>query len=363
MHVRGYDHTLSSNWWIVVDNGLQCFQKKLFCDGRQPCTACSAKRCPCERSRARLPSSEMNSASRDPIQRGCASPFLLCKGDEEIFSRFEFPKPVRDEEGDNQVTSSTLAFGSPTRQSDLAGVLEPMMLDFDFDILEGIFNTEQIMIDTIGWTADRPASSSEQDTFGVLRNEARLSSLANSILQCSPNAGRPGADRLNGMSTLQYLLSPTQAHRALTRYFESWHRICRIIHQPTFTADTAPDVVLMAILILGAMYLPDEEDRKKTLSVIDFVEDYIFSEEPSPLGVLTQAGTNVDSGPKFHFLQAAFLIVVTQYWTGSECSRRRVSTTRFNRVIEVWSWLPAASSIVLILTDIFRLLGNWELFE
>jgi hypothetical protein len=345
---------------VLVNDGLQCSQKKLFCDGRQPCTACSTKRCPCERSKAKNSAGDVNGALRHPVQRGCASPFLLCKGDAEIFSRFEFPKPVRNEEEDNQVTSSTLALGLPTYESDLAEDPQPTMLDFDFDILDGIFNTEQIMIDAIDWTADRPGLTSEQDAFGVLRNEARLSSLASDILQCPPNAGRPEADCLNGMSTLQYLLSPAQAHRALTRYFESWHRICRIVHRPTFTVDTAPDVVLIAVLILGAMYLPDEEDRKKTLSVIDFVEDYIFSEEPFSLGMAEQTGMRVDDSPGFHFLQAAFLIVVTQYWTGSESSRRRVSRARFDCVIEVESRSSTAYCDVVTLIIDYRLLGNWD---
>jgi hypothetical protein len=305
----------------------------------------------------------VNGAARDPVQGGCALPFLLCNGDAEIFSRFEFPKPVHNEKSGNQDTSSTLAFDLPSYESDLLDVLDPMMLDFDVDVLDGIFNTDQAMIDAVNWTADRPALSSEQDAFGVLRNEARLSTLANNILQCPPNAGRPEADRPNGMSTLQHLLSPAQAHRALTRYFESWHRICRIIHRPTFRTDTAPDIVLIAVLILGAMYLPEEEDRKRTLSVIDFVEDYIFSQEPSLVGLVGQTGTDVDDSSGFHFLQASFLIVVTQCWTGSECSRRRVSRARFDSVIEVGSRSSAKCCHVVMLTVESRLLGNWDRSE
>jgi hypothetical protein len=94
-------------------------------------------------------------------------------------------------------------------------------------------------------------------------------------------------------------------------------------------------VVLIAVIILGAMYLPNEEDRKRTLSVIDFVEEYIFSQEPFSSDAAAQNIANVDDNPSFYFLQAAFLIVVTQYWTGSERSRRRVSKVRFDRVIEV----------------------------
>ena len=230
----------------------------------------------------------------------------------------------------------------PEYSSNVADALEPMIFDFDFDILDGIFNPDQPMDDTIGWTADLSTLSSEQDTFGVLCNEARPSGLANDILESASSAGKPGTEQVHRLATLQHLLSPAQAHRALSRYFESWHRICRVIHRPTFTVDTAPNVVLIAVLILGAMYLPNEEDRKKTLSIIDLVEDYVFLQEPSPADVATKTDSNVDHGSRFHFLQAAFLVAVTQYWTGTEHSRRRVSAVRFDRVIEVRIWSPAA---------------------
>jgi hypothetical protein len=191
------------------------------------------------------------------------------------------------------------------------------------------------MNDAVDWTASFPTLSTEQDTFGLLRNEARLSRLTSDILEARSKAGMAETDHFNSLTTLQHLLSPAQAHRALSRYFESWHRICRIIHRPTFIVDSTPDVVLIAVIILGAMYLPSEEDRKRTLSVIDFVEDYIFSQEPSSSDAAAQDVANVDDNPSFYFLQAAFLIVVTQYWTGSECSRRRVSRVCFDRVIEV----------------------------
>lgn len=233
------------------------------------------------------------------------------------------------------MTSSSLDPGLPAYSSDLADALKPMMFDFDVDILDIIFNPDQLMDDDIDWTAGFSTLSPGQDTFGLLRNEAKLSGLASDILEAASKASKSEADLFSGLTTLQHLLSPAQAHRALSRYFESWHRICRIIHRPTFTVDTAPDVVLIAVIILGAMYLPSEEDRKRTLSVIDFVEEYIFSQEPSSSDEAAQDIANVDVSLNFYFLQAAFLIVVTQYWTGSERSRRRVSKVRFDRVIEV----------------------------
>ena len=334
---------------------------KLFCDGRQPCAACSAKRHICRHIRAKKHARDMDLTPRGLNQTGCTSPFLLCNGDAEIFSRFEFPKPVHvGGEVVGQVVPSNVDNELPGYSSDLADVLEPMLLDFDLDVLDAIFNPDQPMDDAIDWTADFSTLSPEQDSFGVLRNEAKLSGLASHILESALNGGKPDPDRFKVLNTLKHLLAPAQAHRALSRYFESWHRICRIIHRPTFTADTAPDVVLIAVLMLGAMYLSNEKDREKTLSVIDFVEDYIFSQEPSPLDAVAQTDTDVDDNPRFHFLQAAFLIVVTQYWTGSDCSRRRVSKVRFDRVIEVRSSLSTVFCHILMLIIDCRLLGSWD---
>lgn len=313
---------------------------KLFCDGRQPCAACSTKRHLCEHKSAKNSAKGLDHVPHNSVNRGCASPFLLCNGDAEIFSRFEFPKPVHvDDGGGSQATSPTFDLGMPAYPSDLADVFGPMMIDFDLDILDGIFNPDQPTADAVDWTANFLTLSPEKDTFGLLRNEVRLSGLADDILEAATHAGKSDADRLIHLGTLRHLLSPAQAHRALSRYFESWHRICRIIHRPTFTANTAPDVVLVAALMLGAMYLPNEDDRKKTLGVIDLVEDYIFSHDPSPYDAVAQSDSDVDDNPEFHFLQAAFLLVVTQYWTGSDRSRRRVSTVRFERVIQVNSRL------------------------
>jgi len=338
MHVRGCAFISVFDPQVATDSSLQCSQMKLFCDGREPCTACSTKRHLCEHNRAKSSAGFVDRVAHNLTRRGCSSPFLLCNGDAEIFSRFEFPKPVHpDDEGGSHETPSNLDLGIPAYSGDLADVFEPMMVDFDFDILDGIFNPDQPADDAADWTADFPILSSEQDAFGLLRNEARLSGLASNIVKAASNAGNLEADQLNHFTALQYLLTPAQAHRAISRYFESWHRICRIIHRPTFTADTAPDVILVAVLTLGAMYLPNDEDRKRTLSVIDLIEDYIFSQEPSTLDFVTQTDTNVDDNLTFHFMQAAFLIVVTQYWTGSECSRQRVSKVRFDRVIEVKS--------------------------
>lgn len=232
------------------------------------------------------------------------------------------------------------------------------MFDFDLDIFDGIFGDNGFMDDEIDWTNDSTVMIPEQDTFGVFRNETRLIDLAGRVLDLPSKSGRSEEDRCRSLVTLQHLLSPGQAHRSISRYFESWHRICRIIHRPTFSVESTPDVVLVAVLMLGAMYLTNEEDRKKALSVIDYVEDYIFTQEPPPLEDVARTGTSLDEDADFHFLQASFLVVVTQYWTGTECSKRRVSTTRFDRVLEVMAQSLNCACPILRAKNYGRLLAD-----
>lgn len=257
-------------------------------------------------------------------------------------------------EAGGQSAGTALDMDQHTLPGDLYGVPELTMLDFDLDIFDGIFGDNGFLDDEIDWTNGCTVVTPEKDTFGVFRNEARLLDLATRILDLPSKTDRSEEDRFRSLVTLQHLLSPRQAHRAISRYFESWHRICRIIHRPSFSVDSTPDCMLVAVVMLGAMYLPNEEDRKKALSVIDYVEDYVFAKEPSPLDGTAVIGTCLDDDAGLHFLQASFLVVVTQYWTGTERSKRRVSTYRFDRVLEVTTQnmsLHARSHVLTIMID------------
>lgn len=144
MHVKGYTSVPVVDRWAATDNSFQCSQMKLFCDGRQPCAACSTKRHLCEHTSAKNSDGCVDHISHNPVNRGCASPFLLCNGDAEIFSRFEFPMPVHaDDDRVSHETASTLDLRMPAYSSDLTNVFEPMMIDFDLDILDVIFNPDQ----------------------------------------------------------------------------------------------------------------------------------------------------------------------------------------------------------------------------
>lgn len=140
--------------------------------------------------------------------------------------------------------------------------------------------------------------------------------------------------RAHALLTLQELFEPVQVDKALHSYFRSWHRICRITHRPSFSVSSMPHLALVAMIMLGTMYAPCEENRKKATTVLDYAEDYIFAHEPSPPHPSQDDANRVDT-VKSCFLEASFLMIVTQYWTGDSESKRRVSTLRFDRTAEV----------------------------
>lgn len=277
----------------------------------------------------RPPSNQIAALSRAPNL-----PFLLYDGDAEVFSLFGFPGPVNANTKVSRQASSVLPLDLMLTEN-FDGLCEQAILAFDPGNLDDIFDDDPFTNDESDGTADFATNIPEADTFGIFRNDQRMSSLAAEIFSSPANIRKSEEERRSSLLTLQHLLSPAQAHRFVSRYFETWHPICSIIHRPSFAVESAPDSIILAILMLGAVYSPNDEDRRIALSVIDYVEDYIFSHDFSNSNGVARPGTSLDNDAELHFLQASFLLVVAQYWSGSESSRRRVSTSRFERVLEV----------------------------
>lgn len=277
----------------------------------------------------RLPYNQIVALSRAPTP-----PFLLYDGDAEVFSLFGFPGPANVSTKVGGQASSALPL-DPMLKESFDGLCEQAIFTLDPGNLKYIFNDEPFMNDEIDWAADCNTAPPEEDTFGIYRNNRKISSLPAEILSSLGNTRKEEDERRSILMILQHLLSPAQAHRFVSRYFETWHPICSIIHRPTFAVESAPDSIILAILMLGAMYSPNDEDRKNALSVIDYVEDYVFSQDVSDANGVARPGTSLNNDAEFNFLQASFLLVVAQYWSGPESSRRRVSTFRFSRVLEV----------------------------
>lgn len=111
------------------------------------------------------------------------------------------------------------------------------------------------------------------------------------------------------------------------------------MHRPSFRLDACHDSLALAVVLLGAMYSPNAADRLATGAVMEHVESYVFScLSSSSVGAEGCQG-DPDSADgdmqEFQIIQAAFLMVITMFWTGTEVQKRRAATVRFDHVVEV----------------------------
>jgi hypothetical protein len=149
----------------------------------------------------------------------------------------------------------------------------------------------------------------------------------------------PDHVRLEAQQQLQDLCRPACVARFVAYYFNIWHLNCRIVHRPSFGFDVCDESLVLAVVFLGAMYSADSTERLKASAVIGHVESYIFSCLPlshSPDGNYHE-GSNAVMGDEqeFQIVQAAFTMVITQFWTGTGAQKLRASTRLFGIVVEV----------------------------
>jgi hypothetical protein len=127
--------------------------------------------------------------------------------------------------------------------------------------------------------------------------------------------------------------------RFVAYYFNIWHLNCRIVHRPSFGFDVCNESLVLAVIFLGAMYSPDSTERLVASALIDHVESYIFS--CLPLSPSADGDCNEESAApsgdeqEFQIIQAAFTMVITQFWTGTGAQKLRASTRLFDNVVEV----------------------------
>jgi hypothetical protein len=152
---------------------------------------------------------------------------------------------------------------------------------------------------------------------------------------------------------LNYLFTPSRIKRLVRLYFEFWHPHCPIIHQGSFSAETAPIPLLIVVVIMGAMYSQVDRDVSTTKFLLDLAELYVFSlddltDEFEIRQMLRAPQTTTPesislSNLAFQHLQAAYLMVCVQFWAGNMVSRKRAIDTKFGVVLKVNSDFPQHS--------------------
>lgn len=335
------------------DGSKQCSRKKLFCDGLSPCGSCSGgeKRHPCSnnlshgnRARVEDPTTDIPATASEidetPQQVIANYPpsvaFLLSEDYQHIFSKFNFPEPTSpDESGNGRTTGWRDAYNS-SAQTPFRGLDEDFLnsvLDFDFFPLASRGPSTRCA------SVEPQVASSFGETTKFSCTEADTERLVNSVMKAPTLQVLPDHVRLEAQQQLQDLCRPVCVARFVAYYFNIWHLNCRIVHGPSFGFDLCDESLVLAVVFLGAMYSVDSTERLTASAVIDHVESYIFSCLPlshAPDGTCHgESGAATGDEQEFQILQAAFTMVITQFWTGTGAQKLRASTRLFDIVVEV----------------------------
>lgn len=335
------------------DASEQCSRKKLFCDGRSPCGSCSGngKGHACSRNLsysndARIADTTTDipatatASDRVPQQANVNYPpsvaFLLSEDYQHIFSKFNFPEPTSPDESGNARTTGWRDAYSSSAQTPFRGLDEDFLnsvLDFDFFPLASRGpSTRCASVEPQG-----AIPINEMSPFPCTETDAGR--LVMSVMKAPTLQLLPDHVRLEAQQQLQDLCRPACVARFVAYYFDIWHLNCRIVHRPSFGFDVCDESLVLAVVLLGAMYSPDAAERLAASAVVDHVESYIFSclpLSPSTDGNYPEDSDAVGNGEQeFQIIQAAFTMVITQFWTGTGAQKLRASTRLFDIVVEV----------------------------
>jgi hypothetical protein len=262
--------------------------------------------------------------------------FLLSENYEQVFSKFNFPEPTSPDGSANRRTTSWRDAYSGSSHTPFRGLDEDFVnsvLDFDFFPLAS------------RGPSTRCASVEPQDTLAVedaasfSYTDADVARLVSKVMAAPTVLLLQNCDRLEVQRQLQSLCRPASVVRFVSYYFNIWHHNCRIVHRPSFGLATCHEPLVLAVIFLGAMYSADPLERIAASAVLEHVESFILSRLPSSFQRDSSdqriAVAVVDDEESFQSVQAAFLTVITLFWTGTEVQKRRAATDLFSIVVEV----------------------------
>lgn len=164
-------------------------------------------------------------------------------------------------------------------------------------------------------------------------------------------------------TNLNFLLTTGRILKFVALYFRHWHPNCPIIHVQSFDPKHVPTPLLASVVFMGAMYSSDERETYVAKRVLDFAELYVYSTDAlsfeNEVSRMFIGRPTTDMERKdwtlFQNFQAAYLMVVIQYWAGSKVSRNRAMEARFSEIIQVSSFILLVISIV---TDLSKMARN-----
>ena len=119
------------------------------------------------------------------------------------------------------------------------------------------------------------------------------------------------------------------------------------LHRPSFALGEVSDPLLVGVVLLGAMYSVNQDERRMAGSVMQYAEGYIFEHLP----ISRRHDHHEQDEVAFQSIQAALCMIVIQFWTGDAESKHRTMTSRFSQTIEVRSVIPLAMSTADVRTS------------
>lgn len=349
---------------------------KLRCDGLSPCSSCQKRNLRCNNERKQTADNlelVSGSASGKREEYGSSSDrgsikFLLNGGTDSFTEEFLLPPrsdrarglEYHNQKGRQDAEQTMLDFRT-SDPSDYAPAFiesDPASLSFFQDTFLDFFNgpfgnVNKIVGDTYAGGGSFPAmipsipdpglAFTTQPTYEP--EEPYAAGLYQAILAraWSVPLDTQAQERLS--TYLSFLLTPARIDKFVRMYLEYWQPSCAMVHFASLNVNTVALPLLAALVFMGATYTTDEQERHAAKQVVDFVELYIFSSEtfsPENEVALAFCGRRMFDGGnndwiQFQNLQAGFIIVIAQYWSGSPAARNRAMENRFSEVIKVCS--------------------------
>ncbi|KAJ5787619.1 transcriptional regulator family: Fungal Specific TF [Penicillium paradoxum] len=141
---------------------------------------------------------------------------------------------------------------------------------------------------------------------------------------------------------LHFLLTTARIRKFITLYFKYWQPSCAMLEN-SFDPETIPPSLLAAVSFMGAIYSTDTREAELAKRVLDFAELFVFSNEvflaESEMCIVFSGDPCRDEEPtdwaRFQNLQAGFIMVIVQYWSGNHIARNRAIENRFGEIVKV----------------------------
>ncbi|RDW71876.1 hypothetical protein BP5796_07910 [Coleophoma crateriformis] len=177
--------------------------------------------------------------------------------------------------------------------------------------------------------------------------EQRASDIRQNLYRTATSQAGSNLPPKEVVEAIEYL-SADKIAAYIKLYFQHWHKHGPIVHEPSFNPCMAAVPLVLVLMALGAMYSKEPHEVQKIQALLDTIETYIYSlpglseEYDLPGRIYPKPAEDVTpewQQYQLEEMQGAYLMIVLQYWTGTETARKRVRQARFTRIVEIYRYL------------------------